>query len=105
MFASPGDLSNPGIESTSLAWAGGFFATAPLGKPKNRLKEGTERDTGAKHTSPCLGHYVRKGSLLFFFITKYLLVACSVPVIGLGSGDITLSLANKIMTPIGLMFC
>ena len=35
-FPHPGDLSNPGIELVSLAspaLAGGFFATAPPGKP------------------------------------------------------------------------
>ena len=35
-FPSPGDLPNPGIELTSLAFialAGGFFTTAPPGKP------------------------------------------------------------------------
>ena len=30
-FPSSGDLSNPGIEPMSLALAGGFFTTAPLG--------------------------------------------------------------------------
>ena len=30
---SPGDLPDPGIEPASLALAGGFFATVPLGKP------------------------------------------------------------------------
>ena len=35
---SPGDLPNPGIKPASLvspALAGGFFTTAPPGKPKN----------------------------------------------------------------------
>ena len=35
-FPPPGDLPNPGIEPVSLpslALAGGFFATAPSGKP------------------------------------------------------------------------
>ena len=32
-FPLPGDLSNPGIEPTSPALAGGFFTTEPLGKP------------------------------------------------------------------------
>ena len=32
-FPSPGDLSNPGIESASLALAAEFFATRPPGKP------------------------------------------------------------------------
>ena len=32
-FPSPGDLPYPGIESTSPALAGGFFATEPPGKP------------------------------------------------------------------------
>ena len=36
-FPSPGVLPNPGIEPTSLEWAGGFFTTEPLGKSlKNR---------------------------------------------------------------------
>ena len=35
-FPPPGDLSDPGIETTSPsapAWAGRFFTTEPLGKP------------------------------------------------------------------------
>ena len=32
-FPSPGDLPNPGIESTSPALAGGFFTTESLGDP------------------------------------------------------------------------
>ena len=32
-FPSPGDLSNPGIESVSPALTGGFFPTVPPGKP------------------------------------------------------------------------
>ena len=31
---SPGDLSDPGVEPTSPALAGGFFTTEPPGKPK-----------------------------------------------------------------------
>ena len=30
---TPGDLPDPGIESASPALAGGFFTTAPPGKP------------------------------------------------------------------------
>ena len=41
MFASPGDLPNPGIESTSLALAGGLFTTAPPGKPLRLLSSRT----------------------------------------------------------------
>ena len=33
MFPLPGDLPDPGIEPGSPALAGGFFTTAPLGKP------------------------------------------------------------------------
>ena len=33
-FPSPGDLPGPGIQPTYSALAGGFFTTAPLGKPK-----------------------------------------------------------------------
>ena len=36
-FSPPGDLPNPGTESTSPAspaLAGGFFTTVPLGKPR-----------------------------------------------------------------------
>ena len=33
LFPSPGDLPDPGIEPLSLALVGGFFTTAPLGKP------------------------------------------------------------------------
>ena len=32
-FPSPGDLPDSGIESTSLALAGGFFTTEPPEKP------------------------------------------------------------------------
>ena len=32
-FSSPGDLSDPGIEPAFPALAGGFFTTAPPGKP------------------------------------------------------------------------
>ena len=32
-FPPPGESSNPGIEATSPAWAGGFFTTEPPGKP------------------------------------------------------------------------
>ena len=40
-FPSPGDLPDPGIETTSPALAGGFFTTVPPGKPKrNMLKAG-----------------------------------------------------------------
>ena len=33
-FPSPGDLSHPEIEPTSLALTGRFFTTEPPGKPK-----------------------------------------------------------------------
>ena len=33
-FPSLGDLPDPGIEPTSPALAGGFFTTAPPGKPQ-----------------------------------------------------------------------
>ena len=36
-FPSPGDLADPGIESTSPALADRFFTTEPPGKPHNRL--------------------------------------------------------------------
>ena len=32
-FPSPGDLSDPGMEFASPAFAGGFFTTEPPGKP------------------------------------------------------------------------
>ena len=32
-FPSAGDLPDPGIKSISLTLAGGFFTTAPSGKP------------------------------------------------------------------------
>ena len=38
-FPSPGDIPNPGIKPKSLvspAWAGGFFTTAPPGKPSTK---------------------------------------------------------------------
>ena len=34
---SPGDLPNPGIESQSPAWAGGFFSSESLGKPNSAV--------------------------------------------------------------------
>ena len=44
-FLSPGDLLNPGILSASPALAGGFFTTAPPGKPhpsfEGKEKQGT----------------------------------------------------------------
>ena len=33
LFPPPGDLPNPGIEPASVVSAGGFFTTAPPGKP------------------------------------------------------------------------
>jgi len=36
-FASPEDLPNPGVKSTSPALAGGFFTTEPAGKPNGIL--------------------------------------------------------------------
>ena len=33
ILPSPGDLPHPGIKPASLALAGGFFTTEPLGKP------------------------------------------------------------------------
>ena len=36
-FPSPGDLPDPGIESTAPALADRFFTTEPRGKPNNRL--------------------------------------------------------------------
>ena len=41
-FPTPGDLPNPGIDSTSPespAMAGTFFTTAPLGNPANMAYE------------------------------------------------------------------
>ena len=35
-FPSLGDLPNPGIEPVSLALAGEFFTTKPLGKPRKK---------------------------------------------------------------------
>ena len=40
-FPSPGDFSDPGIEPTSPALAGGFFIAQPLGKP-NSLRPNTK---------------------------------------------------------------
>ena len=37
-LTSPGDLPNPGIESASLALAGGFFTTEPPGSPETDLE-------------------------------------------------------------------
>ena len=38
-FPSPGDLPNPGIESTSSALADGFFTTVPPGKCSLKIIE------------------------------------------------------------------
>ena len=46
-FPSPGNLPNPGIKSTSPALAGGFFTTAPPGKPRLSLI----------FTNSCIGTY------------------------------------------------
>ena len=35
-FPSPGDLTNPKIEPTSLALTGGFFTAEPPGKPPTK---------------------------------------------------------------------
>ena len=47
-FPSPGDFSNPGTESKSLALAGGFFTTEPPGQPNvlyiQTFKMGTFKD-------------------------------------------------------------
>ena len=48
LFPSPGDLPNPGIEPASLALAGRFFTTEPLGKPvlmlvRNKRISGVQR--------------------------------------------------------------
>ena len=37
-FPPPGDLSDPGIKTASLALGGGFFTTEPPGKPQDFLK-------------------------------------------------------------------
>ena len=47
-FPSAGYLSNPGIEPASLALAGRFFTTEPLGKPvlmlvRNKRISGVQR--------------------------------------------------------------
>ena len=67
-FPSPGDLPNPGIEplsQVSPALTGGFFTTAPPGKP-TQLDQSpplpwgssyTELDTGHSHAfALCLKH-------------------------------------------------
>ena len=38
LFPSPGDLPNPGMETESLALAGGFFTAEPPGGPKCSIK-------------------------------------------------------------------
>ena len=37
-FPSPGDFPDPGMEPESPALAGGFFTTAPLGKPSDYIR-------------------------------------------------------------------
>ena len=37
-IAAPGDLSDPGIEPTSPALAGRYFATEPPENPQNRIQ-------------------------------------------------------------------
>ena len=60
-FPTPEDLPDPEIEPTSLALAGGFFTTMPLGKP------------------PCLGHANKQkqiigggGRLKHFALVKFI---------------------------------
>ena len=48
-FPSPGELSNPGIEPTSYALAGWFFATVPCGKSKQDLGTFYYMDACAGH--------------------------------------------------------
>ena len=38
-FLSPEDLPDPGINSASPAFAGGFFTTDPPGKPKDKITQ------------------------------------------------------------------
>ena len=45
-FPSPGDLSDPGIEPESPAWAGRFFATESPGKPLPVLDSYLQSFTG-----------------------------------------------------------
>ena len=57
-FPSPGDLSNPGIESGSTALVGLFFTTKPLGKPlllKGRVKWNGRK---VKTIEPCLDSHL-----------------------------------------------
>ena len=63
LFSSPGDLSEPGIEPTSPALAGGFFTAEPPGKCH-------------KTSSPSINHHYAQ-----LCLTLYNLVDCSPPII------------------------
>ena len=55
-FPPPGNLPNPGIESTSPTLADRFFTTEPPGKPRIAQKRGRYRFIGIKflhHTGIC----------------------------------------------------
>ena len=55
-FPPPGNLPNPGIESTSPTLVDGFFTTEPPGKPRIAQKRGRYRFIGIKflhHTGIC----------------------------------------------------
>ena len=55
-FPPPGNLPNPGIESTSPTLADGFFTTEPPGKPRIAQKRRRYRFIGIKflhHTGIC----------------------------------------------------
>ena len=74
-FPSPGDLSNPGVETSSPALAGQFFTAEPPGKLKyvykwHQLMTG-QLDEGKTISSPGLRYHLA----LFNISSKYLLLS------------------------------
>ena len=61
LFHSPGDLPDPGIKSASpasLAWADGFFATEPPGKPFLAKRNTNWQSSINIYTLPCVKQIV-----------------------------------------------
>ena len=53
-FPSPEDFPNPGIESTSLALAGGFFTAEPWGSPKSPTYKTSSWELSKMGTCPAV---------------------------------------------------
>ena len=77
-----GNLSNAGIESTSLALAGGFFTTAPPRKPSRLLSSKTAVKTQGRYYT-CLLHQQQITTVCFgsqdYFLTSHYRVVTRFP--------------------------